>query len=154
MFTQNNTQINNLRDYPFYKFYLFTEQGKAITNYDHNLTAQCKMTYGSSVWILNVLKKDSYLHLAYVDGFNNVFKRLPYGNYKLEITFGKETIIYPLHLLVEKNVSPQPNYDLTKTDVRPRIINGVAGAQYTVEIEFRASDNLRWNGQSLARCTP
>ena len=78
------------------------------------------MTYGSSsVWILNVLKKDSYLHLAYADGFVNTFKRLPFGNYKLEITFGKETIVYPLQLLGEKNVSPNPNYDLTKTDVRP-----------------------------------
>ena len=48
MFTQNNTRINNLHDYPFYKFYLYTEQGKAITNYVHNLIAQCKMTYGSS----------------------------------------------------------------------------------------------------------
>jgi len=97
------------------------------------------------LWVLNVLKKDSYLHLTYVDGFDNVFKRLPYGDYKLEITFGKETIIYPLHLLGDKNISPQSNYDLTKTDVRPRLINGVAGVQYPVEIEFRASDNLRWN---------
>jgi len=48
MFTQNNTRINNLHDYPFYKFYLYTEQGKAITNYVHNLITQCKMTYGSS----------------------------------------------------------------------------------------------------------
>ena len=39
------------------------------------------------VWELDVLKKDSYLHLAYKEGFDDTFKRLPLGDYNLEITF-------------------------------------------------------------------
>ena len=143
MLTSEDTYINNLEDYPFYKFYLYTSAGEQITHYDHNLEATCKMTYNDLSWDLDVTKMDSYLKLTYKEGFEPTFKKLPLGNYKLEITFDKKGITYPLYLLGEKDVSPLPTFD--SINVKPNLIQGIAGKQYTVEIEFRAKDNLRWN---------
>jgi len=36
-------------------------------------------------------------------------------------------------------------YDISKTEVYPVYIEGVAGKTYEINIEFRASDGLRWN---------
>ena len=145
MLTSEDTYINNLKDYPFYKFYLYTSSKEKITHYDHSLEATCKMTYKDLSWDLDVTKMDSYLKLSYKEGFKPTFIKLPLGNYKLNITFNKKEINYPLYLLGEKDVSPLPNYDLSKTYIKPNLIEGTAGKQYSVEIEFRGSDNLRWN---------
>jgi hypothetical protein len=103
------------------------------------------MTYQGREWELNVDKKDNHLLLTYEEGFEVEFKKLPLGLYSLDIYLGDEVIKYPLYLLGDKGVSPDKNYDLTKTYVNPTYIEGIAGEQYVIDIEFRASDNLRWN---------
>ena len=32
-----------------------------------------------------------------------------------------------------------------QTYIKPTYIDGIAGKQYEIDIEFRAGDNLRWN---------
>ena len=145
MLTTEVTNINNKEDYLFYKLYLYTAEGNKITNYDHELNMTCKMTYGESEWTLVVTKEQSYIDLSYVSDFKTTFQRLPLDSYSLIITIGEESITYPLYLLGEKDVSPSTEYDLTKTNIKPTYIDGVAGVQYEINIEFRAKDNLRWN---------
>ena len=145
MKTTENTNINNKEEYLFYKLYLYTAEGTKITNYDHNLPVTCKMTFADLEWELVVTKEQSYIDLSYVDDFETKFKKLPLGLYNLIITLDGESITYPLYLLGEKDVSPQMNYDLTKTHIKPTYIDGVAGVRYEIDIEFRAQDNLRWN---------
>ena len=41
--------------------------------------------------------------------------------------------------------SNDQNYDISKTEVKPTKIDGIAGKIYSINIEFRASDGLRWN---------
>ena len=144
MKTSENTNINNKEEYLFYKLYLYTAEGTKITNYDHNLPVTCKMTYGDIEWELVVTKEQSYIDLSYVDDFEEKFKKLPLGLYNLIITLNGESITYPLYLLGDKDVSPQTNYDLTKTHIKPTYIDGIAGVRYEIDIEFRAQDNLRW----------
>ena len=140
------TNINNKEEYLFYKFYLYTAEGQKITIYNKNVNVACKMTYGNTdEWELDVSKEKDYFNLSYPEGFKNTFQRLPLGNYYLEITLDEETIKYPLQLLGDKDVSTSPNYDLTKTYIKPTYIDGIAGVEYEIDIEFRASDNLRWN---------
>ena len=47
MLTTTQTNINNLKTYPFYKFFLYTAEGERITLYDKSLEATCVMTFGS-----------------------------------------------------------------------------------------------------------
>ena len=145
MQTTTATNINNKEEYLFYKFYLYTALGQKITVYDRNINVTCKMTYSNAEWVLDVTKEKDYFNLMYEEGFKDKFQRLPWGNYYLEIKLDDEEIKYPILLLGEKDVSSSPNYDLTKTYIKPTYIEGIAGAQYQIDIEFRASDNLRWN---------
>ena len=146
MLISTATNINNKEEYLFYKFYLYTAEGQKITVYNKKVNVTCKMTYANSLeWDLDVSKEDDHFKLSYIEGFKDTFQRLPLGNYYLEITLDGEIIKYPLQLLGEKDVSPSPNYDLTKTYIKPTYIDGIAGQQYEIDIEFRAGDNLRWN---------
>ena len=145
MLTSEQTNINNKDNYVFYKFYLYNAQGKNISEYDKGIETSCKMTFGDSEWNLDVEKKDNHLVLTYEEGFETQFHKLPLGLYSLDITIDNKVIQYPLYLLGEKGVSPDTNYDLTKTYVNPTYIDGIAGEQYEIDIEFRAKDNLRWN---------
>ena len=103
------------------------------------------MTIDDNSWELNVdLNKGDYIHFSYKDG-DPVFNKLPFGLYSLDITYDGELIKYPVFLLGEKDVSPSSSYDLSKTLVDPTYIDGIAGKQYEIFIEFRAKDGLRWN---------
>ena len=145
MSTTVQTNINNLEYTPFYKFYLYTADGKKITLFDRSKKVTCFMTYEGESWELDVdLNKGEYIHFAYKDG-NPIFNKLPMGLYSLDITYDGELIKYPIYLLGEKDVSPSSNYDITKIYIKPIYISGVAGEQYEIEIEFRAKDGLRWN---------
>ena len=145
METSQTTNINNKEDYLFYKLYLYTADGAKITNYDHDIPVTCRMTYGDSTWNLVVNKEEKYIEFTYESGFEATFKKLPLGSYNLIITIGDESVTYPLYLLGEKDVSPSINYDITKTYINPTYIDGIAGVQYVIDVEFRAKDNLRWN---------
>ena len=101
------------------------------------------MTYSESEieWELDVTKEKSYIILTYKNGFRTTFEKLPLGLYYLNINMDGETIGYPLYLLGEKYVSPNSDYDLSKTYINPTYIDGIAGIQYEIDIEFRAKDN-------------
>ena len=147
MKTTEQTNIDNKKEYPFYKLYLYTPEGELINIYDKSIKVSCKMTYSISddEWELDVKKGNNYFNFTYQDGFKTKFEKLPFGSYSLHINLDGETIIYPLYLLGEKDVSVYNDYDLTKTYINPTYINGIAGEQYEIDIEFRAKDNLRWN---------
>ena len=145
MLTTTQTNINNLKTYPFYKFFLYTEEGERITLYDKSLEATCVMTYGSDQWEMVVTKLDEYLNITYTPGFEEKFSKLPLGMYYIQITYDNEILRYPLYLLGEMDVSPSSDYDLGKIYIKPTEIEAIAGEEKEVEIEFRASDGLRWN---------
>ena len=146
MLTTVNTNINNKKDYLFYKFYLYTAAGEKINVYDKRVTVTCKMTYGENEeWDLDVEKGDNFFKFTYQDGFRTVFEKLPLGLYYIVVTLDGESIKYPLYLLGDKDVSPSNVNDPTKTYINPTYIDGIAGVQYTIDVEFRAKDNLRWN---------
>jgi len=145
MLTTVQTNIDNKKYTPFYKFYLYTADGEKIVLFDKSKKVTCFMTFGDNSWELNVdLNKGDYIHFSYKDG-DPVFNKLPLGLYSLDITYDGELIKYPVYLLGDKDVSPSSSYDLSKTDVRPTYIDGIAGKQYEIDIEFRAKDGLRWN---------
>ena len=145
MLTSVQTNINNLEVCPFYKLYLYTTKGERIYLYDKTISSSCIMTLnGINSWDLDVSNKDDYIYIAHKN-CDSEFKKLPQALYNLELTVDGELIKYPIYLMGEKDVSPYQNYDLTKTFVKPTYIDGVAGEQYEVEIEFRAQDGLRWN---------
>ena len=145
MLTNRQTNINSLQFYPFYKFYFYDTKGGRITLYDKSLQASCFMTYNKEKWDMVVTKKDDYLEIRYKQGFEQKFKKLPLGMYYLQVTFNNEYVKYPLYLLGEKDVSVSSDYNLAKTFIEPRQIHAIAGEEKEVEIEFRASDGLRWN---------
>ena len=145
MFTTTQTNINNLRSYPFYKFFLYTAEGERITLYDKSLEATCVMTFGSDQWEMVVTKLDEYLNITYPPGFEEKFAKLPLGMYYIQITYDNEILRYPIYLLGEIDVSPSSDYDLGKIYIKPTEIEAIAGEEREVEIEFRASDGLRWN---------
>jgi len=145
MLTAKQTNIDNKVEYPFYKFYLYTAEGKLITLYDHSLEATCIMTLGDTKWEMVVVKKDSYLNISYTSGFEERFPKLPGGLYYIELTFNNEVLKYPLLLLGDQNVSPSSDYDLERIKITPTQIEAIAGEEKEVEIEFRATDGLRWN---------
>ena len=70
------------------------------------------------------------------------------GDYNLELSDGKETLIYQLYLISDNSTdhSNDRNYNIDFTEVSPTSINGVAGKFYTINVEFRGTDSLRWNG--------
>ena len=145
MLTTVQTNLNNLEVCPFYKLYLYTEKGERITLYDKTISSSCIMTLnGINSWVLDTSNKDDYIYIAHKN-CDSEFKKLPQALYNLELTVDGELVKYPIYLLGEKDVSPYQNYDLTKTFIKPTYIDGVAGEQYEVEIEFRAQDGLRWN---------
>ena len=147
MSISTDTNIDNLLTYPSYKFILYTAEGERITLYDKNLESTCFMTYGggNERWEMDVVKFDQYLKLSYKEGFREKFSKLPFGKYNIEITFDNEIIRYPLFLLGEKDVSASSDYDLGKIYIKPTEIEAIAGEEKEIEIEFRASDGLRWN---------
>ena len=147
MLTTEQTNIDNKKEYLFYKLFLYTPQGELITIYDKSIKVTCKMTYSKSEdeWELDVNKGNSYINLTYKDGFRTKFEKLPFGSYSLHITLDGQKVVYPLYLLGEKDVSIYNDYDLSKTYINPTYIDGIAGRQYEIDIEFRAKDNLRWN---------
>ena len=147
MSTTTQTNINSLKDYPYYKFYFYTSDGKLITLYDKSATMSCVMTYGSYSWKMDITKEDTYIKLTYTKGFEEKFHKLPLGLYYIEINHKTSVSKYPIYLLGEKSVSPSNNYDLSKTYIKPNVIEAVAGVEKEIEIEFRASDGLRWNYQ-------
>ena len=145
MLITTQTNINSKNEYPFFKFYLYTADNKLITLYDHSLEATCAMTFGDSKWEMVVDKKDSYLHISYKPGFEENFSKLPLGLYYIEITFDNEVLKYPLYLLGDEDVSPSSDYDLERIKISPTEIEAFAGEEKEVDIEFRASDGLRYN---------
>ena len=147
MSTTSQANINNKEVKPIYKFYLYTDKEEKITLYDHSVTVTCHMTFGEEdKWELDVRKEDSYFLFAYKEG-NPEFNKLPGGEYYLIIVYNKVEIKYPLLFLGDKDVSPNANYDLSKTYITPIYINAIAGESKEIDIEFRAKDNLRWNYQ-------
>ena len=147
MLTTENTNIKNKEEYPSFKFYLYDSDGGIITTYDKSKTVTCKMTINSFEKQLIVTKFDSYFIFKFEDSYKESFSKLPLGLYTLHITVDKKVIKYPVYLLGDANVSPYQNYDITKTFIKPTVVNGVAGKQNEISIEFRAKDNLRWNYQ-------
>ena len=139
------TNINNILYYPFYKFFLYTSDGEKITLYDKSVKTTCVMTYSTYTWELIVEKLDDYIKLSYKPDFREEFSKLPLAAYNLEITYGNEILKYPLFLLGEADVSPSSDYDLGKININPIEIEAYAGEEKEVDIEFRASDGLRWN---------
>ena len=139
------TNINNLEVCPSYKLYLYTANGEKITLYDKTISSSCVMTLNDiNSWDLDTSNKDEYIYIAHKN-CDTEFKKLPQALYNLELTVDGELVKYPIYLMGEKDVSPYQNYDLSKTFVKPTYIDGIAGEQYEVEIEFRAQDGLRWN---------
>ena len=145
MSISTQTNINNLNYYPYYKFYFYTVDGTKITLYDKDATMSCAMTYGSVSWKMEITKLDEYIKLTYTSGFEEKFPKLPMGLYYIEISYKNEISKYPIYLLGEMDVSPSNDYDLSKIYIKPNEIEALAGEEKEVEIEFRASDGLRWN---------
>ena len=147
MLTSEPTNIDNKKEYLYYKLFLYTHEGELITIYDKSVKVTCKMTYSKSddEWELDVSKGNSYINFTYKEGFKPKFQKLPLGSYSLHINLDGETIVYPLYLLGDKDVSPYSDNDITKTYINPTYIDGIAGKQYEIDIEFRGKDNLRWN---------
>ena len=145
MLTSVQTNIDNLKDYPFYKFLLYTSSGDRITLYDKSINMKCKMIFGINEWEMVVTKLDDYINIEYQSNFKETFSKLPLGLYNIEITYGNDIIKYPLYLLGEVDVSPSSEYDLSKIYIKPTEIEAMAGEEKEVEIEFRASDGLRYN---------
>ena len=111
MLTTVQTNIDNLKYTPFYKFYLYTADGEKITLFDKSKKVTCFMTIGDNSWELNVdMNKGDYIHFSYKDG-DPVFNKLPFGLYSLDVTYDGELIKYPIFLLGEKDVSPSSSYD-------------------------------------------
>ena len=82
------------------------------------------------------------------------FKSLKKGDYTLTVTASysgkdadKESKDYPLYLYGDgdDDTSNDPNIDYSKTLIEPTHIDGYAGKQYTINLEFRAQDGFRWN---------
>ena len=145
MSISTQTNINNLNYYPYYKFYFYTVDGTKITLYDKDATMSCAMTYGTVSWKMEITKLDEYIKLTYTSGFEEKFPKLPMGLYYIEISYKNEISKYPIYLLGEMDVSPSNDYDLSKIYIKPNEIEALAGEEKEVEIEFRASDGLRWN---------
>ena len=147
MSTSTQINIDNKNKYPFYNFYLYTADNEKITLYNPNLKATCLMTYETYEWEMDATQLEDHIKITYKSGFEETFSKLPFGLYYIQITYNEEVSKYPVFLLGEKDVSPSSDYDLGKIYIKPTEIEAIAGEEKEVEIEFRATDGLRWNRQ-------
>ena len=153
MNTQVKTAIKNAEQIPYYKLMLYTANG-AQTNYDSNSKFTCKMTGLGVTLDLDVSPKTDYIQFSYKESDHERFKSLKKGDYTLTVTASysgkdadKESKDYPLYLYGDgdDDTSNDPNIDYSKTLIEPTHIDGYAGKQYTINLEFRAKDGFRWN---------
>ena len=143
------TTINNANQIPVYRLMLYNSEGQQLTSYDKDIEVKCVMTDDSLSWTLNVDKTNSeYIEFTYDDETKQQFSHLKQDFYNLVITLKTSKKTYALYLLGEEGSDDASNlkdYDLTQTYVSPTVISGVAGNTYTVNVELRAKDGLRWN---------
>ena len=147
MTPNNEIDIDNLHYTPFYKFYLYTEEGEKITEFDKSAKVTCIMKMVANddeKWDLDVYLGEGFYKFAYKDG-NPELSKLPGVSYDLIVNYNGQEINYKLLLKGDKDVSPNRNYDLINTYIEPTYKEGIAGVQYEFKIEFRAKDKLRWN---------
>ena len=148
MKTNVKVQVKNAIHEPKYKLYFYTKE-KRKTFYDKNKDYSLYIPVGTDKIKLQQNKNNAdYVEFTFPQSELDYFKRLKKGDYKLILLDGKETITYQLNLISDypTDHSNERNYDITKTEVKPTSINGIAGKTYTINVELRAADNLRWNG--------
>ena len=145
MLASIQTNINNLKEYPFYKLLFYTSNGERITLYDKTKSITCYMYNEKKKWDMIVNKSNDYIKLEYQQSLKDKFDKLTKGLYYIQITYNGEEMKYPLYLLGEKDASSSSEFDPGKVYINPFEIEAIAGEEKEVEIEFRALDGLRWN---------
>ncbi|MCQ2964003.1 MAG: hypothetical protein MJ203_00325 [archaeon] len=144
---QNN--IDNTKGAISFRYYLATEKGEQIKNYDKNIKITCKLTQDQeSKRDLVVTKSDNYVTIDFQDKDKRDFTSLKAGKYNLVLNVDGEERTYILNLFgdsVTKQYSSSSKIDISKTTLSDTVIYGTAGVPINITLEFRASDGLRWN---------
>jgi hypothetical protein len=139
--------IHNTVERPLYNLLFYTKDGLK-TNYDPKTNFKCQMKGQGVTLDLNVDKtKKDFVQFTHKESDMKQFRALKGGDYKLVVSDDKETVEYQLYLKGDgdNDYSNEKDYDLNQTEVKPRYIDGIAGRVYTINVEFRAKDGLRWN---------
>ena len=149
MHTDIRTTIDNYLYEPFFKLYFYSKDN-IKTDYDKNVNYQLVMSGNNMPQEITfkVNKNvDEYIQFDLPDDEREHFHSLKGGDYQLNLKDNKYDLIYPILLKGDNNTdySNDQNYDISKTEVKPTKIDGIAGKTYSINIEFRASDGLRWN---------
>ena len=136
----------------------FYSKDNLKTSYDKNIKFGLVLTSddieADQNIIFNVNKdNDEYIQFTFPDNEKEHFKNLKGGDFKLVLTDQKSTLIYSIYLTGDGDTdySNNKNYDINKTEVKPVAINGIAGKTYSINVEFRAKDGLRWNYEVNAK---
>ena len=100
----------------------------------------------SIVFIVNK-NNDEFVQFNFPENEESYFDALKRGNYKLTLYDNNTNVVYPIALTGDNytDSSNEEEYDLSKTEIYPLIINGIAGETNIINVEFRAKDGLRWN---------
>jgi hypothetical protein len=134
---------------PYFKLEFYSKDN-VKTIYDKNIAFKLVMsgTDMPQTITFNVDKTNNdYINFAMTEKDYENFHGLRTGDYILTLSDDKYSLVYPIYLIGDNETDYSNNqfYDISKTNVKPQTIDGIAGSTYTINIEFRAEDGLRWN---------
>ena len=149
MSTKKRMLIDNKKYKPNFKLEFYSKDGLK-TGYDKNIDFELEFTSETmKIPIIFQVDKsnDDFVIFNLPESQAVYFNALQRGDYNLILKDEKYNLIYPIYLPGEgdEDYSNDPDYDLSKTEINPFTIDGIAGETYTINIEFRATDLLRWN---------
>ena len=96
--------------------------------------------------IFNVNKgNDEFIQFNFPENEESYFDTLKRGNYEFIFYDNNTKVVYPIALTGDNytDSSNEEQYDLSKTEIKPIIINGIASEINIINFEFRAKDLLR-----------
>ena len=146
MYPEQTVTVKNSEVIPFYNLLLYTANGLRTTFLDDDVFT-CVMTGDQVKMDLKVNKVNDFIQFTYQDKDKEQFQNLAQGDYLLTVTANGKEKKYHLYLLGDGSgkYSNNKDYDILKTSVNPTHIDGFAGKTYTINVEFRCKDGLRWN---------
>jgi hypothetical protein len=139
-------------------FFFYTSSGKLLNKIDPSLVdhISCVITgqnyKGTPV---GQIVNNAYIYFSFTPNtteYNN-YQAAVYGNYNLTCSYRKtldataETIVFPLNLVGDGEANDAGNGEivLSNTVFSTTTLNNVAGVDGTLNLEFRTSENLRYN---------
>ena len=145
--------VDNTVTTPYFRLMLNSTDGVAVTNYENSKKVEISGTLADTngnTWELkdNYKKSSSgdYVELKFDSTTQSNFNSFRKDHYTLTITKDGESKTFKIYLLGngDDDASNAKEYDNSKTEYSTTKIEGEAGVTYTVNVEFRDKDGLRW----------